>query len=591
MRRPEKSRNKTTKCLQITALITLTALCLAQPVQAGWCDWCEEKMLRPLGKVVEKTAEATQAVVEATVNVGEATVNVVTGDLDSAKKAGKRFEANTKKALKNGGKVAETTAKMTYDATVEAPIRITARAIDEISDNGGQLDKGYKEIRDSASREIRKSGQVIGQALEVAIQPENLGRIAVVYIATSTGGPLGAALANAVYDKLTNPNIDDKTLAKSFAAGLVAGYAAQGVESALATKGMTGYSVSAAVGVTNNVARSAVNGELSSKKLLTSVATGLIAIDSGEQFSDTVVDAALEAGLENAVAQAIANDFQKISLEEVGQALAQGGANAAVTAGVHASVDAAHEEYQEAYAQTLEALQEQQGDTADEASASPSPAETEPNLRNDNGATDKVYDVFASLSPEEKEQILRDGPKFAAVTVPSNRGSRGVPVPGAADRGSLLGEVLYWVELGHAHREQKKVDRALDEYAKTVAKGEQVEVDAWIDEGNNFIFLAPDPVNRPVLSNPRWKSSRYTITGTGTNFQKGEDKKLADRKAQKELDKVLNEYTAAPQLGPVLPDPSSHGEGLKELDEALNLPLPGPFLGPVPADPLFRGDE
>ena len=401
---------------------------------------------------------------------------------------------------------------------------------------------------------------------------------------------MGAALANTLYEKLMNPNIDAKTLAKSFAAGLLAGYAAQGVENAFAAKGMAGYSVSAAAGVTRNVARSAVNGELSSKALLTSVATGVIVIDSGEQLSDAIVDAALEAGLENATAQAIVNDFQKISLEEVRQALAQGGANAAVTAGVHGGVDAAYEEYQEVYAQTLEALQEQQNDTADAVSASPSPVETEPNLRTDNGAADETDAVFASLSPEEKEQLLHDAPKFAHVTVQSYRGFQGVQPSGAPNYAAPLNLLHQASEFYRLNSERKKMEQARTEYAETVPRGEQVKVIVWF---RNKRFQGIYPADESLLldGSAKWDSFPATIAGTGTNFQKGVDEQLTDRKAQKEFDQVLNEYTTAPQLGPVLPAPFSRGEGLKELDEALNLSLPGPVLGPVPADPLFRGEE
>ncbi len=191
------------------------------------------------------------------------------------------------------------------------------------------------------------------------------------------------------------------------------------------------------------------------------------------------------------------------------------------------------------------------------------------------------------LSQEEREQILSDAPKVASVTVLSNRGARGVSVPGAADRGALLGIGLDWINLYHAHSEQKKVNQALDEYAKTVPRGEQARVDAWVDENNNFRFLFP--ADKSLLSSPRWNSIRYIITGT--NSQKGVDKKRVERKAQKEFDTVLNEYTTTPQLGPVIPEPSSRGEGQKELDEALNLSLPALQLGPVTPGPSSRGEE
>ena len=70
MSRPKKPRRRTTR-LQITALGTLTALCLAQPVQAGFCDWCEKNVIRPLGKMVKGSGQATGALLKATGNAGE----------------------------------------------------------------------------------------------------------------------------------------------------------------------------------------------------------------------------------------------------------------------------------------------------------------------------------------------------------------------------------------------------------------------------------------------------------------------------------------------------------------------------------------
>ncbi len=310
---------------------------------------------KKVGKVVEEVAEGTIKgagdALSATVNLVEAASNLATGDKDSAERAMRRFEDNGRNAVRNyGKKVVGSSVEFAADLLIDAPILSVAIIVDAVSGNDSRLRDEYRRANRRVSREIRKGSQKIGRVLEVAIQPENLAKIALIYVATSFAGPAGAAFVNVLYDKMVlQKNMSDEDMLKSFAIGLAAGYAAQGAQGLVENAGAVdtfrhaSYLSKAASGVSHNLATDAGQIVLnkqgySAKDFLTSLASGLSAVEMGDSFSTQVVESTLEGGLRSASTQSIENDL-KINFDQVELAIYQGLGTGFTRESVHALLD------------------------------------------------------------------------------------------------------------------------------------------------------------------------------------------------------------------------------------------------------------
>ncbi len=156
-------------------------------------------------------------------------------------------------------------------------------------------DKAFSDVQ----REIGSGLLKTANALKAAGRPENLGRMALVYTASLYAGPFGAAMANAMLDKLENPQISDQDLFNSFVTGAAAGYAGEAVGGAQieTLQSMPNAASAIARNLTQDAGSVLLRGEsYSAEQFLMSVTTGAANISTGDSFVAEVVDSTLNAG-------------------------------------------------------------------------------------------------------------------------------------------------------------------------------------------------------------------------------------------------------------------------------------------------------
>jgi hypothetical protein len=198
----------------------------------------------------------------------------------------------------------------------------------ELTKSKSDLDQVLTKAKSDMDREATLAQEQISAILKACSQPENLARMAFIYGAGIYGGPYGAALANAILDKLENPNMSEQDILKSFAIGAVASYA--------------GSSVSSYNAVTSNVAKDigeiVLNGKpYSSQDFFASVATGAIVIDIDDNISNEVLESSLNA-LKDVTIDNIAHG-QTLDPSTVSDILLQGAADSVTSQVVSGFMD------------------------------------------------------------------------------------------------------------------------------------------------------------------------------------------------------------------------------------------------------------
>ena len=342
-----------------------------------WCSWkkpkdclkkLERKVIRPVVKVTEKivkeTAETTVEIVEDTAegvgkvgkvagNVLEAAGNYATGDDESAKRALDRLEENGRDAVRKFGSAGSGVIEAGGDILIDAPLEFTAVSVDILLNTDGHFLREVEDVQADVSREIRRGTRKMGAVLEVAAQPENLGKIAVIYMATAMGGPFGAALANTFYDKVVlKKDMSDSDMLKSFAIGMAAGYAAQGAQGWIEGSAVEGvetfrhasYASKAASSMAQNLTTDAgnivLNGEsYTSRDFILSLTSGLSSVEAGDSFASQVLEETLQGGLRSASTQVVEEEGLDIDFDRVEMATYQGFSYGITRESVHSLLD------------------------------------------------------------------------------------------------------------------------------------------------------------------------------------------------------------------------------------------------------------
>jgi len=275
------------------------------------------------------------------VSVVEVTGGAATLDLESVQTGLDKLEEHLQDAVEHNVNAAGGQVAIVTDVLIGLPVTAAAVVVDEAF--GGDLAVETRSVRSNVRREVRRGTKQVGAVLRVATEPENLGKIAVIYVATSFAGPAGAALANVLYDKyVLDKSMTEEDMVESFAIGLAGGYAAQQVAGLEALRD-SAYAAQASSEVARNLATDAGsvllrNEDYNSEDFFVSLASGLATADLGSGSVQQVAESTLNAGLRTTATQAIRNDLA-IDFASVEQAVYQGFAYGLTREGIHAVVD------------------------------------------------------------------------------------------------------------------------------------------------------------------------------------------------------------------------------------------------------------
>lgn len=312
---------------------------------SGVSDWFNNTTneLSELGETfLENGSEGVIKLTKATVNLGEATINFVEGDKASAKRALRRGKDNAHNGVRNVGKAGEAAYKGYYIAVAEAPLKLTAGGVDSLT--GSELEAKYDEIQAKVSDELRKGSKQVGDVLEVTIQPENLGKIAFVYAASTIAGPLGSSMANVLYDKLVlDADLKGDDMFKSIAIGAAAGYAGEAAGGAFDSAYLSRAANSFASNTLSDGAKALLSDEeITAKGLLQNLGKAALSVKTGDGVANGVLDSAVQGIIDNTVEQTVDNGFKldKIDFEQVKNSAIHGFANGITREAVHAMMDA-----------------------------------------------------------------------------------------------------------------------------------------------------------------------------------------------------------------------------------------------------------
>ena len=273
-------------------------------------------------------------------------------DHKKAKDLMKEAEQNGKEALEKAAEVAQRALEVNMGIKVDAPLRGEAKLIDAITGNE-KVEDAYLSQKRATVKDFERAGAQLAMVLKAAGQPENIGRIAMMYLATATMGPFGAAMMNVMYDKMVlGKSMSEEAMLKSFAIGMAAGYAAEAAQGWAEAKNavdtykhasyLSKVASSMAKNLTSDLGNAALNNKgLHSKDFLKSVLGAVASIESGNGIGAQIFESTLESGLKSITDQAVDNgmDLSEINMEEVEQALYNGFANGAVTEAVHTALD------------------------------------------------------------------------------------------------------------------------------------------------------------------------------------------------------------------------------------------------------------
>ena len=313
----------------------------------GFSNWFDSTLdkLDDLGSTfVEKSLSAVGNSVDFYINLHEVTLQYATGDSASAKRALKRAKNNAKDTTRDLGKAGEAAARAYYSYTIEAPLTLSLGTFDKMS--GKKTLEEYKAARERVGKNLKTTGKQVGAALEVTIQPENLGKIALVYAASTVAGPFGSSLASVLYDKIVlKTDMSDKDMLKSFTVGAAAGYAGEAVAGASAFKD-SAYMARAASNLTRNMTSDVLNaglgdGELTARGVLANVGKAALSVDSGDGLGSKVLDSTLQGAIDNAIDQTVVEgvSLNEIDFNRARDAAINGFANGLTREAVHNLMD------------------------------------------------------------------------------------------------------------------------------------------------------------------------------------------------------------------------------------------------------------
>ena len=299
--------------------------------------------------IIDNTVDATGEVVKMVGNTGKATGYLLINDGDGFDRTLDKIETGAENLARDVGSALGNTAELGVDVAVNAPLRVSARALDVTFRTDGSLYRELVRTRNKSSRELNKASAKIGSVLRVATHPENLGKITLIYFAAMVGGPAGSALINVLYDKFVlGYEMDGDDILKGFAIGAAAGYAAQeipylvGGEATPDAAQYSDYLAKASSHVTQNLVTDlggiTLNSEsYTSRDFFKSLAEGMAVIETGDSYLENVIESTLQGGLQETSIQAVENDlnFKKIDFDRVEIAIYEHMAQGITTESIH----------------------------------------------------------------------------------------------------------------------------------------------------------------------------------------------------------------------------------------------------------------
>lgn len=310
-----------------------------------WFNETVDKLDELREAITKKALSATKNYIDTTLSLGDATIHFIGGDKNKAKEALRRAKADAKDTIRDLGKAGEAAVKAYYTYTVEAPLELSLGTID--STTGSDLKKKYQEKRDKFKGGLKETGGKVGAVLEVTIQPENIGKIAFVYAASTVAGPLGSSFASVMYDKLvTNKGMEKEDMLKSFTIGVAAGYAGEAVSGAETLKDSAYLARAAgsfASSTTADLGDAVLNDKsIRAKDLLINIGTAALSVDAGNGVGGKIFNDTVNGALSNTVEQTVESGFKlsQIDFEQVENAAIQGFANGITREAVHSFMDA-----------------------------------------------------------------------------------------------------------------------------------------------------------------------------------------------------------------------------------------------------------
>lgn len=191
------------------------------------------------------------------------------------------------------------------------------------------IDRELTNTSKNVSRETAESAAKLGKALQAAGEPKNLLKQAVVYAGSVYGGPVGAAFASCLCDKLLyNKDVTEEDFLKSMALGAAASYASGYVGNAkFSSEYFKNVSQSVAKDVVSKSGNAVLEGEpYTPESFFESVAQGAIHIDIDEGYVADITEKTLKAIADEGTSQFIHEkelDFDKLS-DTIYTSLAEG---------------------------------------------------------------------------------------------------------------------------------------------------------------------------------------------------------------------------------------------------------------------------
>ena len=136
-----------------------------------------EEALEGTVDVIDNTVDATGEVVKMVGNTSKATEYLLLSDEDGPDRTLDKIETGAEDLASDVGSAVENTAELGVDVAVNAPLRVSAKALDVTFRTNGSLYRELVRTRNKLSGKLNKASAKIGSVLQVATHPENLGKI------------------------------------------------------------------------------------------------------------------------------------------------------------------------------------------------------------------------------------------------------------------------------------------------------------------------------------------------------------------------------------------------------------------------------
>ncbi len=246
--------------------------------------------------------------------------------IDTGTKAINDVATTAMDGVEQGTKVLDAGAEVTKDIIEATPLDETLKESGKVLGN----------ITDEASNGIQKTSA----ALETAAEPKNLLKQALVYTASAYGGPMGAAFANALCDKLIyNKDMTEADFLRSVTVGAVSGYASDYVSG---MEFSSDYARNAATSISNSLAKDGVkiaiyNEDYSLKDFVNSVASGAVQVEIDSDYVNEIAEKALNKAASQATSDLVIEG--KVDIEKLDAAIYESIANGITDDAVHKIID------------------------------------------------------------------------------------------------------------------------------------------------------------------------------------------------------------------------------------------------------------